>query len=273
MKRRSLVIVVVRVVRDCLEIERIRGEKKRNKKCSARYACAAITTIIEPELSVFLLLLSSAPIPPVKKNMFTRFKLSFEQFVVRRLVGRRVVNLDPRKIHTEYTPTSEQEKVDHSLWTEVLKRCVAIGKERDGLVDTNLFNYKLVMGDAELQGKMNQYLDQISNLKLDLLNDNERVCVLINLYNALAIKTILDAMKEGKSLVSITDLSTARQSVWKRPAFMLNGREVALDNIEHDFLRREWNEPRVHACVVCASMRYDYFFFFFFIPLSSLLPL
>lgn len=187
--------------------------------------------------------------------MFTRFKQRVEQYVVSRLVGRRVVNVDPRKIDAEYTATEEQSKVDHALWTTVLSRCVELGKERDGLVDNNLFNYKLVLSDSELQQKMELYLEQISNVKLDELNDNERCCLLMNLYNVLAIKTILDAMKEGKTLVSITDLSTKKLSVWKRPAFKLNGKQVALDNIEHDFLRAEWNEPRVHACVVCASMR------------------
>lgn len=187
--------------------------------------------------------------------MFTRFKQRLEQYVVSKLVGNRVVNINPRKIDVEYTPTDEQSKVDHSLWTTVLSQCVKLGKVRDGLTDTNLFDYNLVLHDSDLEGKMNQYMEQISNVKLNDLNDNERCATLINLYNVLAIKTILDAMKEGKTLVSITDLSTRRQSVWKRPAFKLTGKQVALDNIEHDFLRAEWNEPRVHACVVCASMR------------------
>mmetsp|Transcript_12253 Transcript_12253/g.14793 ORF Transcript_12253/g.14793 Transcript_12253/m.14793 type:complete len:279 (-) Transcript_12253:47-883(-) len=186
--------------------------------------------------------------------MFTRMKQRFEQFVVSRLVGPRIVAADPRKIDVNYSPTEEGSKVNHALWTSVLQRCVQTGISRDGLNYCSLFNYNLVLNDKDIQSNMDEYMSQLSAIKLDELNDNERCSVLMNLYNAVAIKTLLDAMKEGKTLKSITDLSTVRQAIWKRPAFNLNGKEVCLDDIEHNFLRREWNEPRVHACVVCASM-------------------
>jgi hypothetical protein len=42
--------------------------------------------------------------------------------------------------------------------------------------------------------------------------------------------------------------------VWKQRAGTLAGSSVTLDFLEHGVLRAEWAEPRVHACLVCASL-------------------
>jgi hypothetical protein len=42
--------------------------------------------------------------------------------------------------------------------------------------------------------------------------------------------------------------------VWKRPAGVVGGRTMSLDEIEHDILRPRFTDPRVHFAVVCASV-------------------
>ena len=43
--------------------------------------------------------------------------------------------------------------------------------------------------------------------------------------------------------------------VWDMPAGVVGGRVVSLNDIEHVELRGTWNEPKLHACIVCASVR------------------
>jgi len=40
---------------------------------------------------------------------------------------------------------------------------------------------------------------------------------------------------------------------WSRPKWTVAGRTVTLDQIEHQFLRRDFREPRIHFALVCAS--------------------
>jgi hypothetical protein len=41
--------------------------------------------------------------------------------------------------------------------------------------------------------------------------------------------------------------------VWDRLTTRVAGRDVTLDHIEHDILRKEFREPRIHAALVCAG--------------------
>ena len=41
--------------------------------------------------------------------------------------------------------------------------------------------------------------------------------------------------------------------MWDLPAGVVSGQQFSLNQIEHDELRKKWDEPAVHACIVCAS--------------------
>ena len=41
--------------------------------------------------------------------------------------------------------------------------------------------------------------------------------------------------------------------MWDLPAGKVCGKQYSLNQIEHDELRKKWDEPAVHACIVCAS--------------------
>ena len=40
---------------------------------------------------------------------------------------------------------------------------------------------------------------------------------------------------------------------WKKPLMTVGGRSLSLDNVEHDILRKQWRDPRIHYAVNCAS--------------------
>ena len=41
--------------------------------------------------------------------------------------------------------------------------------------------------------------------------------------------------------------------VWNRNTHQVMGKAMTLDNIEHQILRQQFNEPRIHMALVCAS--------------------
>jgi len=141
-------------------------------------------------------------------------------------------------------------KVDHSLWDGILKDCV--GRDTIRGVDLNTFNYTLAL--EKRADDLKAYLKIIAEADLSVLSNNQQLALLMNGYNALTVNMMLTAMKEGKKIKSIRDLNTKEMKVWDMPAGKLAGNDTTLSDIEHKQLRRQWNEPRLHACIVCASV-------------------
>ncbi len=71
----------------------------------------------------------------------------------------------------------------------------------------------------------------------------------INAYNALVLKGVIDAYPV-KSVKDIKYLSGFFNRTW----FTVGGESYTLNNIEHDVLRAEFKEPRIHAAINCASV-------------------
>jgi uncharacterized membrane protein YdjX (TVP38/TMEM64 family) len=78
----------------------------------------------------------------------------------------------------------------------------------------------------------------------------ERLAFWINAYNLLALKAVADRYP----LASLRDGGNLLRPIWKRPIGRAAGRERTLDEIEHDILRRDFREPRMHFAIVCASL-------------------
>ncbi len=100
---------------------------------------------------------------------------------------------------------------------------------------------------------LNNYLDQLEAVKktdFDSWNKQEQMAFLINSYNAFTLKLILNNYPE---IESIRDLGGLFSSPWKKKFFNLFGKKTNLDYIEHNMLRKEYNEPRIHFAINCAS--------------------
>jgi hypothetical protein len=81
-----------------------------------------------------------------------------------------------------------------------------------------------------------------------LRSRDEKLAFWINAYNLLAI----DLVAEHYPVDSIRDIGSLFSPVWKRPAGVVGGRSVTLDEIEHEIVR-PMGDPRAHAAVICAS--------------------
>jgi len=76
----------------------------------------------------------------------------------------------------------------------------------------------------------------------------------INAYNAFTIKLIID----NYPLQSIKDIGSSIQipfvnSPWDIKFIQIQNKKYDLNNIEHDILRSQFKDPRIHFAIVCAS--------------------
>lgn len=125
--------------------------------------------------------------------------------------------------------------VDHSAFDALLKQHV----DDDGWVDYEA----LRRSPAALDG----YLETVAAAPFDELGRDEKLALLINAYNAYTLKLILDNWPVGSIRSDIDD-------PWKGPTWNVGGRRWTLDQIEHEQIRPNFAEPRIHFAVVCAAV-------------------
>ena len=173
---------------------------------------------------------------------------------IRTWIEKKVVNcmlpsVDPNRVVLDVTPDATTVCIfDHTIWDALLKQFVrphVLGSVRSNCVD-----YQGLAKDPLYA----EYCTALATAPVAELAPNEQLALYINAYNCLCIGLILTEVKgAGKLPSSINDLSTRGKEVWDLPAGVIGGEEVTLAQIEHHILRKQWREPRVHACIVCAS--------------------
>ena len=98
--------------------------------------------------------------------------------------------------------------------------------------------------------QLDRYLQALADLspaRFASWPEAEQIALLINAYNALTLRSIIDHDPIRPSIKAIP-------GVWKLRRHPLLGQRLTLDEIEHRILRREYNEPRIHAALVCAAI-------------------
>ncbi len=87
--------------------------------------------------------------------------------------------------------------------------------------------------------------------------DKEQIAFWINTYNALTLWAIITHYPIKPSFFAsfYFPKNSIRQiaGVWDELRFKVMGRERTLDEIEHQILRSEFEEPRIHMALVCAA--------------------
>ena len=130
-----------------------------------------------------------------------------------------------------------QPPVDHTIYGDLLS-----GNVSNGVVDYKAFKQN--------EARLDQYLSQLGNISPENLTPVERMAFYINLYNAWTIKLILTRYPDIKS---IKDTGSLFSSPWDKKIVVLENKKVSLDHIEHDLLRPQYQDPRIHFAVNCAS--------------------
>ncbi len=123
--------------------------------------------------------------------------------------------------------------VDHSLWTQLLKKHVS----PDGSVD-----YKGFLQD---KGQLEDYLGSLSKqAPMSQWAVQEQLAYYINLYNAHTVYLIL----KHYPVKSIKDIPGA----WTKDVVKIGDVAISLGGLEHSILRK-MDEPRIHFAINCAS--------------------
>ncbi|TVS05761.1 MAG: DUF547 domain-containing protein [Cyanobium sp. PLM2.Bin73] len=98
--------------------------------------------------------------------------------------------------------------------------------------------------------QLDRYLQALADLPPESFAswpEAEQIALLINAYNALTLRSIIDQDPIRPSIRAIP-------GVWKLRRHSVMGLRLTLDEIEHQILRRQYNEPRIHAALVCAAI-------------------
>jgi hypothetical protein len=127
----------------------------------------------------------------------------------------------------------------HALFGKVLAQ-----SNQGGLVD--------YAGLKAAPRELKSYLDQLGSVsKADFQkwNLSQQIAFLINLYNASALKLVVD----NYPVSSIKTIGGAK-GPGEQPVAKLFGGKVTLNKIEHDMLRANYPEPRIHFALSCAAL-------------------
>jgi len=129
---------------------------------------------------------------------------------------------------------------NHKNYDQFLKNNV-----KDGLV-----NYKAIKSDSTALNNYLENLAKVDEATFNTWSEKQRLTYLINLYNAATIKLIVD----NYPVKSIRDINKAGQGPWKLEVVNLFGKNISLDALEHEVIRENYDEPRIHFALVCAAL-------------------
>ena len=130
---------------------------------------------------------------------------------------------------------------DHSKFDQALKKYV----DDKGLVD-----YNSIAKDSGFS----EYVQSLQNARVEEFSRDGQLAFWINGYNAVTIDKVIK--KKPKKSVRETFIP----GVWTATKFFTSrehivaGKRLSQDDIEHEILRKQFKDPRIHFAIICASM-------------------
>jgi hypothetical protein len=129
---------------------------------------------------------------------------------------------------------------DHSAFDALLRARVV-----NGMVDYDAF---------KASREFRAYLDRLARFDPATLSEAERLAYWINVYNAYTIE-LINKHGERESIRNINKTAGLKlKGPWREELVVVGGRRYHLDNVEHDIIRKQFKEPRIHFALVCAAM-------------------
>ncbi len=130
---------------------------------------------------------------------------------------------------------------DHSKFDQALKKYV----DDKGLVD-----YNSIAKDSGFS----EYVQSLQDARVEEFSRDGQLAFWINGYNAVTIDKVIK--KKPKKSVRETFIP----GVWTATKFFTSrehivaGKRLSQDDIEHEILRKQFKDPRIHFAIICASM-------------------
>ena len=141
--------------------------------------------------------------------------------------------------HSDTPSTQPAVTFDHSSFDAILKARV----DPAGYVD-----YAAIAKDT---AALDNYITSLATAPFDDLSRDGKLALLINAYNAFTLKLIVEHYDDGK-LASIRDIPEKKR--WDHTRWRLAGQTYSLNTIEHELVRENFIEPRIHFALVCAAV-------------------
>ncbi len=137
---------------------------------------------------------------------------------------------------TKPIPHPDASGVDHAIWDYLLKSYV-----ENGLID-----YDGMSRDHLLR----TYVRELAEAKPDNLNTSaDQLALLCNAYNAFVINGVVN----HKIRHSVMDFRRGEEGFFDVKEHIFCGRTISLNELEHQWIRKRFQEPRVHVALVCAA--------------------
>lgn len=138
---------------------------------------------------------------------------------------------------------------DDEAWAKVLQEFV----NDNGLVD-----YAGLKNERKALDRFVRSLAVVPRTAYASWTDDRRIAFWINAYNGLVLRIVIDYYPIDAGLISglIYPDNSIRQidGVFDGITHPVMDQDMTLDDIEHQTLRKDFNEPRIHLALVCAAM-------------------
>ena len=141
----------------------------------------------------------------------------------------------PAAANANLNPTAD---VDYDSYAELLNEYVS---------DRGLVNYSELQSNRQSLDKFNNSIASVTPTTFLSWSEDEQIAFLFNAYNSYTLAAIIDREPLEQSIRDIPQ-------VWKKRQYQVVGQNKSLDDIEHGTLRKDYDEPRLHAALVCAAM-------------------
>lgn len=131
----------------------------------------------------------------------------------------------------------------HALWSKVLNESVVLDGAKSSV------KYRSIKSSPKELETYIHRLSDVSKAEFDNFTEPQKLSFLINAYNAFTVTLIVN----NYPVSSIKKIGSWFSTPWKIQFFKLFGELHALDDIEHEMIRKWFNEPRIHFALVCAA--------------------
>lgn len=144
-------------------------------------------------------------------------------------------------------PPVQQPEANSTVATEPFRYDAYAALLSQYVDEKGLVDYAGLQADGEALRAFNRSLGQVSPATFQAWSEADQIAFLINAYNAFTLQSIIDQTPIKDSIRDIP-------GVWRIRKFELAGEAKTLDNIEHQTLRKLYQEPRIHAAVNCSAI-------------------
>ena len=143
---------------------------------------------------------------------------------------------------TESATAIANGEADFAEFEDAYREVLETYVDENGMVD-----YVGLQQNRQALDEYNGALAAVTEETFNTWTEAEQIAFWINAYNSVTLASIInqDPIKD-----SIKDIV----GVWRITKHPVRGEDRTLDNIEHQHLRVDFDEPRLHAAIVCAAI-------------------